>query len=617
MINVAMFIPYNVFSVTLDNNDKWVSTQLETCVLSFDNDSNVSESDRRMCVYSYTGDDGFLHYKIIARGYIYRSFGVGTHGSVSYGATLNPNISEYQGAIANLLSKPPKISDPDEYEHLDEYIGALNSEDLTYNGATIYNLNDNFTANLKNIGFIIGEKPNLEKSGYFEITTESIDGNYLPGNNMDMKPPIITTDNDGTFFLRYYETEYPADTNGYPYLLFAIGDGNNIVFNNWDDVQEYIDTGIYPWGNDEDDDNNATKDTGSKDVNDSFEEMGDNTPSTTALTSQLTNWYYVTKDQLLEVLNFFWTITDDWSAVIFNQFTGLYSNLSQCMVQVKYVPQSYSNVIESGVDGANILIGKYTSDTTAVRIAKETVNIYEASIGWSDISDKMHGNFLDLPPYSTYYLYLPYVGVVPLDGHLFHKRGIRVSYKFDLPTGIATATIYEKTSGALIQEYQAQMAVDIPFALTDTLDSVKKAIDGIGNIASSAISASSKIHSLSKAQSAQSNVQNALTGGKMAIDGFKTLTNDISDSIDLKGNVTSSNALKMFQKPTVIIQTVNATYPGNYGKIVGYPCNAKKKLENVSGFTKCVDPQITFNDKSPTITEVEEIYNLLKEGVIL
>ena len=153
MINIAMLIPYNVVSEANDDGSKTVNTQLDACVLSFDNDPDISDSDRRMCIYSYTTDDGFTHYKIIARGYIYRSYGFSNQGSVPYGATLNPSTSDYQDAIANLLSKPPKISDPDEYEHLDEYIGALNSKDLTYNGKAVYIINDTgtFTANLKNI----------------------------------------------------------------------------------------------------------------------------------------------------------------------------------------------------------------------------------------------------------------------------------------------------------------------------------------------------------------------------------------------------------------------------------------------------------------------------------
>lgn len=615
MINVAVMIPYNVSSVHEETGEHTVGTMLQHYVLTFDNDTTISKSDRRMCIYEYTDDNGFLRYKIISKGYIYKSFGVGIMSSTTYGARLDPKSEDYQTVLANLLSQPPKISDGEVY--LKYYIGALNSADLSYNGVNPYQVDGGtLTFNLKNYGFVVGNKPTLDKKGDFEISTETINGIYSR-NNMDMKPPILTSDNDGTFYLRYNETEYPADTDGYPYLLFAIGDGNNIVFDNWNDVDNYIKTGEFPWQENEDDDNNATSDTGSKDVDDSFEDMSDNDPSTTAITTQCTNWYYITKDQLQECLNFFWTITDDWTALIFNQFTGLYSNLSQCMIQLKYVPHSYANVVSQGIENANILIGKYTSDATGVRIAKETVSIYSASIGWSDIKSKMHGNFLDLPPYSTYYLYLPYVGVVPLDGHLFHKRGIKVNYKLDLPTGIATVGIYEKDHNSLIQEYQAQMAVDIPFALTDTLDTIKKAVDSIGSIATSAITSATAVHTLSKTQKTPSTGTTALLGAKIAVDGFKSLSNDISDSVDLKGNITATNALKMFQKPTIIIETVNASYPKNYGKIVGFPCNAKKQLKNLSGFTTCVDPQITFSNGSPTSAEISDIYNLLKEGVIL
>ena len=58
---------------------------------------------------------------------------------------------------------------------------------------------------------------------------------------------------------------------------------------------------------------------------------------------------------------------------------------------------------------------------------------------------------------------------------------------------------------------------------------------------------------------------------------------------------------------------------GAYGK-KGRPQYAVKKVGDCDGFIQCENPRLSFNGgdgQFPTDEEIKEIYNLLKEGVVV
>ena len=81
------------------------------------------------------------------------------------------------------------------------------------------------------------------------------------------------------------------------------------------------------------------------------------------------------------------------------------------------------------------------------------------------------------------------------------------------------------------------------------------------------------------------------------------------------GSVSSSVSMLAVKQPYLFLTTSNLAIPSNYQHYAGFPCNMTGKLNTFSGFT--VVESIRLNDLVATTPEVEEIYQLLKEGVII
>ena len=71
----------------------------------------------------------------------------------------------------------------------------------------------------------------------------------------------------------------------------------------------------------------------------------------------------------------------------------------------------------------------------------------------------------------------------------------------------------------------------------------------------------------------------------------------------------------MYPYPYLIMHRPIQSLPDNFGRYKGYPSNITKRLGDLTGFTKVYE--ILTNNISAMDEEIEEIINLLKEGVIL
>lgn len=604
-------------------------------VLFFEEDDDVVDADRRLACYLANQD--LRYYKLLINGYIYK--GCIPFTSVPFFMNIYPitpltteKIQEARNEVYSDYIIP--LNFPNLQDEINLSGGGKNyynlywkfspeSEDLASFATTI-----NDTLQLPTI--FGGKNGSPFYNNYLDCGGFVIDKKYndLELNNAPKQDQIWFPQSynpnvlgrvfykNTEWFFEYTNTNFasrneitsnaeidPEPTNKLPWVIFfSVGEKFLRTLNNPDDAEKYIETGKFP--SEEKDDENGSEDaTNDNNVNDDTEDTPVNNPSTTPIKSSTTNWYKVTSENLNDLIKFFWTVTDDWSTLIYNQITGLYSNLSECMIQLKYFPIS----IETSTE-VPIVIGRFTSDINAGVIPSDIGLAYEAKISYDELKSKMHQNFLDTKPYTNMFIYLPYIGVVNYDIDLFINRSLGVRYLVDITTGIATVNLYVITNNkwSLVTTKEAQLGVDIPFALTDTLQVVKNSIDSVLSIAGSATMLGSGIKN------------GSAIGTAIGIESLaSSFSNDISDSIDLSGKTSSANNLFQFQKPYVILETVNTSYPDNYGTHIGYVCNGKYKLNNLSGFTTCINPKITFKNGIPTLNEIEEIYSELQKGVIL
>ena len=285
-------------------------------------------------------------------------------------------------------------------------------------------------------------------------------------------------------------------------------------------------------------------------------------------------------------------------------WSNKYGNLLECVCGISYVPCAISKYY-TNKGSETIKIGKLDTGISANVIKNEGSNFKLAEFN----IERKFNNFLDYEPYTKYQLYLPYVGVIELPTNtIVSNKGTSVVVKgaIDISTLTLTYTIY--SNGMVIYETSVSYGQSIPISLTDRISTFSSAITETTNRAVGAVVAG-----------ATGNVMGVATN--IATFHYK------ESPVVSTGTSTSSGGRFQPQKCYLIASYPVTKRPDTYGHNVGFPCMKSIKLNDNSlkGFTKCHNPVIVFGNSKrvddsivyPYGSEIEELYNILKEGFYL
>lgn len=187
------------------------------------------------------------------------------------------------------------------------------------------------------------------------------------------------------------------------------------------------------------------------------------------------------------------------------------------------------------------------------------------------------------PNFTTYTLYLPAVGVVPIASDLVNKT-LSVSIRLDMTNG---AIVYGlKANGVLVATYEGMLYAEIPLGNSsqDIKTSMASTLTTVGAIASG-------------------NIPMAVAG---AVDSIQNI---IAPTPSVSGNFASGAMLKMF--PEIILsQQVHGS--GDKPTVVaGAPLCENRKINTLSGFIKCGNASI---DIAGLGKDKEEVNGYLNTG---
>ena len=235
---------------------------------------------------------------------------------------------------------------------------------------------------------------------------------------------------------------------------------------------------------------------------------------------------------------------------------------------------------------------------------------------------------LDYSPFSKLGIYLPFIGYQELDIDECRDSIIGLKYKIDILSGSCVAQI--SLNGNPVYQFAGNCMTQIPLTGQDAQTLFTNAVNvGIaaagarsagavasaGDAATDAMADSGKLsadgaeaqhaqHS-AKVSNARGNLASATANGMM---GMKP-------SYSKAGAISASNSLLALKQPFLFLTTPRQCIPENYQRYCGFPCNITGKLNEFSGYTVVED--IRLNGLVATSSEVEEIYSLLKSGVII
>lgn len=415
---------------------------------------------------------------------------------------------------------------------------------------------------------------------------------------------ILTYDLDAA--KNYINTgELPDDAFLYPF------DVNNIPVN--------TDGGT---GADDSDGTQGTVDTGDT----TWEDTDDQSPSAPGQNGQsLTNnnLYWLSSQQLKSFLDWFWDEATDVTdpSELFEKIQGLYENLSEAIVAVRYMPVRPEWI--GGVSTDTKIIVGMLEKTEQCRVINKVVPDIQ-TIGSIDIRELAKDNktwdgFLNYSPYCQMSLYLPFHGFIDLDADLIMNSKLTIKAAYDILTGTIQYFIYRTARGAnnlnLVNTVVAKMATDIPISLQTKTQRDSAIFQNVSSAAGNLIGAGASLATGNPIGMVMSTANIAATQPTGA-------------PLTLKGTISENGAYYDSALCAIYVKRPGINIPSNYDRKVGNPCNVAMKLSQVHGFVKCENPFISFSEVTsdnslgfpppkPTKDEIDTIYNALSEGVIL
>lgn len=335
----------------------------------------------------------------------------------------------------------------------------------------------------------------------------------------------------------------------------------------------------------------------------------DHTSTQSILTSPTNKYYILDYNGLNSFCDWFWNgiltqIISDYTALgdyAVNLLTGAYGDLNKYVVGLRKLNVNIDTFFDRS-SNQHIQLGRYTLDTfvcDSVKSDKESMPLlaeYRIPMRHSMSNKPTHGNFLDYPPYTSVSIYIPFIGIVPIDGNMVVGRTIRIYGAVDIIAGTIHYNVFVQTPSkewSLIGSYEGKCGVDIPLALDNSMQNSTNILKMAADVT---------MGMCTKNPSSLLNVGNGI----------------FTEPINNLGAQTTNTTYYNPDRCAVIMQSAIGFIPDNYGKTVGYVWGKSTKLSDLTGLTICKNPRIwNFNDNTPTDSEKEEIYSLLQSGVII
>lgn len=276
-----------------------------------------------------------------------------------------------------------------------------------------------------------------------------------------------------------------------------------------------------------------------------------------------------------------------WSSNFVDQLLKLFNDPMQAIIGLHKV------FAAPGISGeSTIKVGYLDSGVHSNVVGSQytTIDCGEISI------PEYFGNVFDYDPFTSVYIYLPFIGIEKLDTGDVMRGRLRVVYHVDVLNGACLAEIRVTRDGAggTLYTYTGNCAVQYPISSGSYMGIVASMASVAGGI-----------------------VGTIATGGALApvamgaVSGVLNAHTRVQHSGGFSGNA-GAMGIKI---PYVIITRPQTCLADNFPELDGYPANKSTTLSSCSGFVKVKSCHVS--GIPATDEELSEIESLLKDGVIL
>lgn len=277
-----------------------------------------------------------------------------------------------------------------------------------------------------------------------------------------------------------------------------------------------------------------------------------------------------------------------WSSNFVEQIKKLFADPMQAIIGVHKV---FASPHTSG--SQTIKCGYLDSGVSAAVVSNQytTVDCGSASLR------EYFGNVFDYDPFTKVSIFLPFIGIVPLNTADVMRSTVSVKYTVDVITGacLAEVSISRDGGGGILYTYGGSAIVTYPVSSGSYVGAVQAALSTAIGIGSAIASGGASL--------------GASAG--MVLGGLSHARTQVQHS----GQFSGSSGAMGGKKPYLIVSRPQTRTPSKIGNYKGKPSNAIHKLSSCTGYVKVNEVHVI--STSAYDNELQEIESLLKSGVII
>ena len=305
-------------------------------------------------------------------------------------------------------------------------------------------------------------------------------------------------------------------------------------------------------------------------------------PSISAVDAGFITIYKPSLDELRNLSKYMWS--DLFSL---DSFKKLFADPMDCILGLNIMPFG----IASG-GKANVYVGNMDTGIRMTLAQQQYVAVDCGSVRATEYS----GSFFDYSPHTKYNIYLPYIGIEPLDADEITGKDIRVVYHIDILTG--SLICYVKVGNAVMYEYQGSCGQTIPINGSDFTRVFVGAVQIAGNVAGMVSTGGASA--------------GAIAGGLLS---STSTAAGMKPNIEKSGSLSGAGGFLGNQKPFIIKETPRQCMPLSQQKYTGFPSYQTQRLGSLRGYTEV--ESVNLSGIPANDAELSEIESLLKGGVYL
>lgn len=276
-----------------------------------------------------------------------------------------------------------------------------------------------------------------------------------------------------------------------------------------------------------------------------------------------------------------------WSSDFVEQLKKLFNDPMQAIIGIHKV---FVTPTTGGT--RNIICGYLDSGVSSKYVTQQYTTINCGTVSLAEY----FGNVFDYSPYTEVKLFLPFIGIVPLDVGYVMRSKINVTYTVDVITGacLANVKVSRDGGGGVIYTYSGSAIVSYPISSGSYTGVVAGALSLAAGVAGTIASGGA--------------LAPAVLGAASSIGRMKT-------QVQHSGQFSGAAGAMGGKKPYLIIsrpQTRVADYVNNFS---GLGANSFMPIGNCQGYFKCLKVHLIINNAYKN--ELQEIESLLLNGVLM